>query len=149
MSNLTAQKLFGAASIPILFSFALAGCVHQSTDITFIVPQGFRGEIRIWEEPDSPHAATRGENTLTLRTFTLQIPASGELPLQETDLFFRWHTPILQFEGSDTVSRSDTAPTSPEEIKLFSSGSVAYDDGPQIHVFFVGTLEEFLASKRR
>ena len=142
-------ELLWTASVPIVFPAALAGCVHQKTEITFVVPEGFRGEIRIWQDPNSSHTATRDLNSLMLRTFTLQVPASGELPLQDTDFFFNWHTPILQFAGSDAVSRSDTAPTSPDEIKLYQSGSVAYDDGPQIHLFFVGTLEEYLAYKRR
>lgn len=140
--------LWGVLLLPI----SLTGCDYRDLEITFVVPPEFRGVIRVWEDPKSPHQAFLKESTLRSLKLSLIVPDCGDLPLQETQFFFRWHKTVLEFSNSGSDYTGSFSSLEDGQVQLFSGGAVAYGDAtrlsPTYHILFVGTLMEYQAFLR-
>ncbi|MGD1905638.1 MAG: hypothetical protein ACFB0C_06540 [Leptolyngbyaceae cyanobacterium] len=59
------RHVFRGIAIAILWIF-LGGCVQQTTEIKFVIPEDFHGEIQVFEHPLGLDASTQVPTQITL-----------------------------------------------------------------------------------
>lgn len=133
---------FSKLGISLVLPFVLIGCARATPEITFIVPEGFRGLICIWEDRTSSHKIqSEGRSR-----FSLKIPVSGKIGIQSTNIFFQWHRTPLKFEGRSTANYSELSSAPTDEVLLYGLGTSSYRtpnyESPMFSASFVGTTEE-------
>jgi hypothetical protein len=124
----------------LLFIVCSVLSCSTSTKHEFILPQGFKGKIKIWKDPSSQTKLILVNNKVTIF-----VPANGELAIQDDAILGGWHETSARYsDGSrltcDTINRTIAKPN---EMVFWSLGTmVGGSNDIQTYVFFVGMENE-------
>ena len=87
--------------------------------IRLIVPDGFRGHIRIqFDCPDGDRIRSSGGFS------ELLVPASGVLRVRDPDPFLRWHTLVAQTQSGKSIPRGGGQGLRPDRDYLWELGTI-------------------------
>ena len=112
----------------------VVGCSTDSPTLIFILPDGFKGLVRISEDKN---------NGLDLRVkngeYTVEIPQSGNLVVRSFKPFNHWHKEKARYKSGETIlDQTSTSAT----MNLFFD--LPYVESHGIY-YLVGTKEDYNA----
>jgi hypothetical protein len=109
--------------------------------VLIIVPNGFRGPIKLVIDPKS------GDHIpLVDGQYTVRIPKSGLLIIKSADPVTQWHSERAMFANGDSLPRDYDRTFPPETIRMYFLGSRFFRDGDFIQEsidYFVGNEFDF------
>ena len=114
--------------ISSVFLFSCGG--EQSSDLRLLVPDGFRGVVRIFESPEAARLS---------RPWKLKVDARGNAFTQAlSDLEVRHGLVVEWPNGDEATARGIHEPSSVNEI-----GVIGVEGNNRSHTIFVGTRAEY------
>lgn len=134
-------------SLLAIFTLALCGCGSTGTPVHIVVPNGFKGEVRLIL--DGVHGA---EVKPSQGRYEYRIPASGTLRVTSFGPFEGWHVQTAAYEDG-TVLESDVEtvegphgekPRLGKDVVAFCGGSVGQKNHEApVMTYFVGSVVEY------
>ncbi len=137
MSTLIPILARAATIVAFLALILLHGCSEKQSEVQFIVPDGFRGEILIIEDNENG-LDNSGENGV----YKYVIPKNGRLLVKSFEPFRKWHQERTSFANGDVIANENTQGNN-HKIRFFGGGVTRDQTNPHAtRVYYVGTKEE-------
>jgi hypothetical protein len=126
-----------------LLSLCGCGVAARTHEVRFVVPNGFRGALKIVLDEHEGIALTRKKNIVTI-----DFPVSGVVHVRDLSLLRDWHTERAFFKDGTEIP-TERPSTSPTSFSLRSLGEFEGTANPNTtQVYFLGTSDEAAAYVR-
>ena|ERR1041384_4446761 len=112
------------------------GCNDSGAPLHFVLPDGFKGEIRIVKDPDQG-SSVREEGG----RFTYIIPPDGQLRVRSLAPFSHWHKESAVFQNGGAL-KTGTDDNVPEDSVALRSLGTLVSDGVTTVRYYVGTKKD-------
>jgi hypothetical protein len=102
-------------------------------NITYVVPDGFRGFINVVEKPTSDNKLS-----VSLKGVIVEVPASGRVEVQSINILRKWNLVSAQFESGEEIEVR--IPNVHDEVG-FAFWMMGVPSGERLYSF-IGTRDE-------
>ena len=134
-------------SLLAIFGLALCGCGSNGTPVHIVVPNGFKGEVRL--VLDGVHGT---EVKPSQGRYEYRIPASGILRVTSFGPFKGWHVQTAAYEDGTVLEPEVETVEGPhgekprlgKDVVVFCGGSVGQKNHEApVMTYFVGSVVEY------
>ena len=127
------------AIVAVLLMISICGCQHRTVLVHYVLPNGFRGPLRIMEgQDDSNGYSFDGVQHV------YHFPASGTIRVKTTWPLTEWHRITVQYEDGSPVYLDEhgSSGSDPDAIRVRELGASTDYVGPPAYWDVVGNEGE-------
>lgn len=90
------MKIFWILALVVVL--AITGREVMARNVTYVIPDGFRGFVNVVEDP-----ASSSKLSVSLNGVVVDVPESGRVEIQSIELLRKWNVVSAQFESGEEL----------------------------------------------